>query len=81
MDCKFSYKISPTLNSFIKIKDKFLLIVFIFFLLTYVLAIITNLSLYFGVNKQLVFLISLILIVFGFFKPIYIKKLKIIFKK
>ncbi len=77
-----AYKISPTLNSFIKIKDQFLLIVFIFFVLTYVLAIITfNFSLYFGVNKQLIFLISLILILFGFFKPIYIKKFKIIFKK
>lgn len=77
-----AYKFSPILNNNFKIKNNFFVTAFTFFILINFLGIVTfNLSLFFGVNKFYINATSILIIIFGLYKPYYILNLKLIFKK
>ena len=73
----FSYHLSSKFNKYVRIKDKFLSTIIIFFIITNLIAILTfNINLYYKLNNKLILLISLTFILIGFYKPIYLLKFK-----
>ncbi len=72
----FSYKLSAGLNNRLNVNNKFLCTTIIFFLITNLIAILSfNINLFFKFNNNLIILISAIIILVGFYKPIYFLKL------